>query len=87
MHRALARRYGHAKGVPTRLNLYVLARELKEQGGVIRRVPAASVPHIRRCIDAGLLESSGERVGNGWAWRLTPKGEAAVGTIAANDNA
>lgn len=63
-----------AKGTPTRLNLLALEREIEEGGGVIGLLPATSLPHIRRCLKAGLLESTGER----GRWKLSPKGVEAL---------
>lgn len=55
---------GHAKGAPTALNLYAMSSALKEHGGVIPdRVPPTDLPHLRRCIAAGLLE---RRPSGGW---------------------
>lgn len=64
-----------AKGTPTDLNLYVL----KEVFGDANVVPngtlrATQVPHMRRCLKAGLLE-----VVSKTELRLTAAGAAALG--------
>lgn len=60
----------------TDLNLFVLRRVFAEhaENGVLRRMEATAVPHIRRCFAAGLIETTGER----GAWRLTDAGRAAI---------
>src|SRR6185437_2885233 len=60
---------------PTDLNLSALEDVLAETGeGVIRRVPPTHTEHLRRCIDAGLLEPAGAR----GEWRLSSAGVAAL---------
>ncbi len=79
--RALRHRYGRAartKGEPTGTNLWALADEVRKQGPVLRKFEATAVPHLKRCIAAGLLESTGEKIGRGFAWQLTPKGAEAI---------
>jgi hypothetical protein len=66
---------------PTSLNLWVLKKAIREGGGRIRKVAPTSAPHLRRCIAAGLLEQTSERVGRGYAWKLTSAGEEAVKTV------
>lgn len=57
------------KGTPTHVNLWALSDTLRENGGrVPARMPAVRVPHLRRCLAAGLIEE----VGGGFA--LTPLG-------------
>ena len=57
----------------TDLNVFALVETLDAHGGVVPdAVPRTEIPHLRRCIKAGLLT----RPDN--AWRLTPMGEAAV---------
>lgn len=63
---------------PTDLNEEVLFREVLRQGPVLTEFPRVSIPHIRRCLDGGLLENTGEKHGRGFKWRLTPAGEQAV---------
>lgn len=62
------------KGAPTKLNLRALEHEVAAGGGVIGLLPPTSLPHIRRCLKAGLLESTGER----GRWKLSPKGVEAL---------
>jgi hypothetical protein len=62
------------KGTPTDINLYVLDREITEGKGVIGLLPPTSIPHIRRCLKAGLLEPAGAR----GTWKLSPKGVEAL---------
>ena len=60
---------------PTDLNLSALEDVLAETGeGVIRRVPPTHAEHLRRCIDAGVLEPAGTR----GEWRLSSAGVAAL---------
>lgn len=60
----------------TPLNLFALRRVFQEHAvdGVLRQMDAPAVPHIRRCLTAGLIETAGER----GAWRLTDAGRAAI---------
>ena len=59
---------------PTDLNLSALEGALAETSdGVIRRVSPTDAPHLRRCIDAGLLEPAGAR-----AWHLSAAGVSAL---------
>lgn len=61
----------------TDLNLSVLQNALNASpDGLIRQVAAPSVASLSRCIKAGALERTGERVGRGYAWRLTESGRA-----------
>ena len=63
----------------TDTNLSALTEAINESpDGIIRRVEAASANHIRRCITAELLERTSERVGRGYAWKLTAAGQTAV---------
>jgi hypothetical protein len=63
---------------PTDLNLSVLEDALAEApDGLLRRVSAVHAPHLRRCLDAGLLEPATDAKG---AWRLSAAG---VSTLAA----
>jgi hypothetical protein len=71
----------------TSLNMRALVECLARDRGVVRRVDASDAPHLRRCIDAGLLMSTGEREGRGWVWKLSPAGELAVAKYQAwNEN-
>ncbi len=64
-----------APPTPTDLNLSALEDALAEApDGTIRRVPAVHAPHLRRCIDAGLLEPAGARA----AWCLSAAGVTAL---------
>lgn len=60
----------------TPLNLFALRRVFAEHAvdGVLRRMDAPAVPHIKRCLAAGLIETTGER----GAWKLTDAGRAAI---------
>ncbi len=45
------------KGSPTSLNIWVMFDSLEKGGGVISdRVEPTSLSHLRRCLEAGLLE-------------------------------
>lgn len=47
-----------AKGDPTRLNLYTMYSVLRDNGGVVPvRVPSVDLDHLRKCLNAGLLEA------------------------------
>lgn len=47
-----------AKGDPTDINLFTMYSSLRDNGGVIpARVPSVELPHLRRCLNAGLLEA------------------------------
>jgi hypothetical protein len=66
-----------APPTPTDLNLSVLEDALAEApDGILRRVSAVHAPHLRRCLDAGLLERAADAKG---AWRLSAAG---VSTLA-----
>jgi hypothetical protein len=39
----------------TSVNVFCMSEALREGNGVIRRVPAVDVPHLKRCIAAGAL--------------------------------
>lgn len=63
----------------TLLNLRVLARTVKEFGdanGVFQKIDPTAVPHIRRCIRAGAVESAGQR----GSWRVSAAGKSALST-------
>jgi hypothetical protein len=65
-----------APPTPTDLNLSALEDALAEApDGTIQRVPAVHAPHLRRCLDAGLLEPAAGAKG---AWRLSAAGVAAL---------
>ncbi len=65
-----------APPTPTDLNLSALEDALAEApDGTIRRVPAVHAPHLRRCLDAGLLEPAADAKS---AWRLSAAGVAAL---------
>ena len=67
------------KGTPTALNIHALARAFADApGGVIRYLDAVTIPHVRRCLHAGLLDSAGER----GAWVLSPAGREAIAAAA-----
>jgi hypothetical protein len=56
----------------TDLNLSVLDEEITAGGGMIGKVAPTSAPHLRRCLDAGLLGPvEGCKKG---IWMLTPEG-------------
>jgi hypothetical protein len=56
---------------PTRTNLYALAKCVEAApGGIIEKVHSTDAPHLRRCINAGLLESAGKP----GAWKLSAAG-------------
>lgn len=63
-------------GEPTPTNIWALEQEVGESpDGIIRKIKPSRVPHIRRCLDAGLLEAApGEKN----AWRLSEKGKKAL---------
>lgn len=58
-----------AKGEPTSLNLWSLNDAFKGRTEIPNQLPPASVPHIRRCFAAGLVE-----VKDRSTLRMTPKG-------------
>lgn len=61
---------------PTDLNMAVFDREITAGGGVIQQLPAPSVPHMRRILDAGYLEPvEGARTG---VWRASAAGREAL---------
>lgn len=62
----------------TDLNLSALRRVFAEhaENGILRRMDAPAVPHVRRCLAAGLIETTGER----GAWKLTDAGKLAIET-------
>ena len=65
------------KKVPkaTWLNLYALGKCVEAAPeGVIEKVDLTDLHHLRRCIDAGLLESAGKR----GAWKLSASGIEAL---------
>lgn len=65
------------KGTPTELNLKCLATLFR--GGadeVPNRLDAVDVPHLRRCLAAGLLEVTPSK-----ALRITPAGRAAIAGV------
>jgi len=57
------------KGQPTRTNLYALARLFAGVDEVPNQIDQSSVPHIRRCLAAGLVEVVDRKT-----LRLTPTG-------------
>ena len=60
---------------PTHTNLFALAQCIAAAPeGVIEKVASTDVPHLRRCIDAGLLESAGKR----GTWKLSAAGVEAL---------
>lgn len=60
---------------PTWLNLYALAKCIEEApDGVIGKVAPTDAPHLKRCINAGLLESAGTR----GTWKLSATGIEAL---------
>ena len=62
------------KGEPTDLNLWALNDVLEKGGGVIGLMAPTDIPHVRRCLKAGLLEPAGPK-----QWKLSPKGEEVLG--------
>ena len=64
-----------SKGDPTRLNLWVLKDLFKDKDEVPNGVDATSIPHLRRCMSAGLVEAVG---GRGGTLRLTEKGKQVI---------
>ena len=69
---------------PTDLNTWSLAQLFGAADEVSNAIPAPSVPHVRRCHKAGLVEVVGGRKGT---LRLTDAGRAAVAKHrAANGN-
>lgn len=63
-----------ARGEPTSLNLYTMYSVLRDNGGVVSaRIPSVDLDHLRRCLNAGLLEP-----GRG-GFVPTEKGLAAMG--------
>jgi hypothetical protein len=57
----------------TKINLQTLGRVLKEEAdadGVFSRMPAVAVPHIKRCVRAGIVVPAGKA---GY-WKVTPDG-------------
>lgn len=60
---------------PTHTNLYALATCIKEApDGIIEKVASTHIPHLRRCLAAGLLESAGKP----GAWKLSVAGIEAL---------
>lgn len=60
---------------PTSTNLYTLAQCVAAApDGIIEKVAATDVPHPKRCIAAGLLESAGKPK----AWKLSAAGAEAL---------
>lgn len=67
-------RYREVK--PTSLNMWVLAREVDESpDGVIRKVSATSLPHLRRMIDAQWLVPHSRPDKKTVWWHLSDKGK------------
>ena len=64
------------KGTPTSLNLWVLARHFGGKPTAPNRIEATSVPHLRRCLKAGLVTVKGPDL------VLTPAGVEAVSGVA-----
>ena len=64
-----------SKGDPTRLNLWVLKDIFQDKDEVPNGVDPTSVPHLRRCMSAGLVEAVG---GRGGTLRLTEKGKQVI---------
>ena len=63
----------------TDLNLYALQDALNAtKDGTIRQVHPAAAAALRRSIKAGALEQTDERVGRGYAWRLSASGRATL---------
>ena len=63
-----------AKGAPTKLNLWVLAKLFPVGTDSIEAyVMRVDAPHMRRCLEAGLVVSEAKRL------TLTPAGRAALG--------
>lgn len=64
----------------TALNVYTMAYEIGlTADGRLRDVEPTSAAGIRRCINAGLLESAGKLAGRrGYVWRVTAKGLEAL---------
>jgi hypothetical protein len=57
----------------TPTNLYVARRAIAASpDGIIRQVAAVDAPHVKRCIDAGLLVAHATERG---AWTLTDAGQ------------
>ncbi len=60
---------------PTHTNLFALAQCVAAApDGVIEKVDSIHVQHLRRCLDAGLLESAGKP----GAWKLSAAGVEAL---------
>ena len=60
---------------PTRTNLFALAKCVEAApDGVIGKVAPTDAPHLRRRIDAGLLEPAGKR----GSWKLSAAGIEAL---------
>lgn len=49
---------GPAAGTPTNLNMWVLSELFRDNDSVPNQLPATEVPHIRRCLKAGLVTAS-----------------------------
>lgn len=69
------------KGAPTRTNLYALGKVFGDQLEVSNQLDAVDVPHIKRCVAAGLVEVVGGRDG---VLRLTEAGQAALAGTTSN---
>ena len=67
------------KGSPTDLNLWVLDKFFSDKDEVPNRIDPTDVPHLRRCMSAGLIEAVAGPYGKrGGALRLTEKGKQAI---------
>jgi hypothetical protein len=67
------------KGSPTDLNLWVLDKFFSGKDEVPNRIDPTDVPHLRRCMSAGLIEAVAGPYGKrGGALRLTEKGKQAI---------
>ena len=63
------------KGQPTALNLWVLKEVFGACDEVPNRFPHTRIPHLKRCIAAGLCEAHGDSL------RLTQAGKDAIKTV------
>lgn len=61
------------KGTPTKLNLWVLRQHFGDSDRAPNALPATDVPHMRRCMKAGLFTPEGKTL------VLTDAGRDALG--------
>jgi DNA-binding PadR family transcriptional regulator len=63
-----------AKGDPTDTNIFCLYELFKDANEVSNRLPSVHYPHIKRCLNAGLVDVDLEKK----TLKLTEKGKLAI---------